>query len=54
LFVLSNSEPVGLFAELGNITNRFDQQRFLLNSNRQALANWMCLGFIIDYENSKK
>jgi N-acetylmuramoyl-L-alanine amidase len=54
LFVLSNSEPVGLFAELGNITNRFDQQRFLLYSNRQALANWMCLGFIVDYENSKK
>ena len=54
LFVLNNSNPVGLFAELGNIRNSFDQRRFLLSSNRQALANWMCLGFIADYENSKK
>jgi len=54
LYVLNNSTPVGLFAELGNIRNSFDQRRFLLSSNRQALANWMCLGFIADYENSKK
>ena len=54
LFVLNNSTPVGLFAELGNIRNSFDQRRFLLSSNRQALANWMCLGFIADYEKSKK
>jgi N-acetylmuramoyl-L-alanine amidase len=54
LFVLSKSSPVSLFAELGNIRNSFDQQRFLLSSNRQALANWMCRGFIADYENSKK
>jgi N-acetylmuramoyl-L-alanine amidase len=54
LFVLSNSKPVSLFAELGNIRNSFDQRRFLLSSNRQALANWICRGFIIDYENSKK
>lgn len=54
LFVLSNSEPVSLFAELGNIKNNFDQQRILLSSNRQALANWLCRGFITDYENSKK
>lgn len=54
LYVLTNTTPVGLFAELGNIRNSFDQRRFLLDSNRQALANWMCRGFIIDYENSKK
>jgi N-acetylmuramoyl-L-alanine amidase len=54
LFVLFNSKPVSLFAELGNIRNGFDQQRFLLSSNRQALANWICRGFIVDYENSKK
>ena len=54
LYVLNNTTPVGLFAELGNIRNSFDQRRFLLNSNRQALANWMCRGFIADYENSKK
>jgi N-acetylmuramoyl-L-alanine amidase len=54
LFVLSNSNPVSLFVELGNIKNDFDQRRFLLSSNRQALANWMCRGFLADYEASKK
>ena len=54
LYVLNNSTPVGLFAELGNIRNSFDQRRFLEVSNRQALANWMCRGFITDYENTKK
>ena len=54
LYVLNNATPVSLFAELGNIRNDFDQRRFLLSSNRQALANWMCRGFIADYQNSKK
>lgn len=54
LYVLNNTTPVGLFAELGNIQNNFDQRRFLDYNNRQALANWMCRGFIKDYENSKK
>lgn len=54
LYVLNNTTPVGIFAELGNIQNTFDQRRFLEYDNRQALANWMCRGFIRDYENSKK
>ncbi len=54
LYVLDNTTPVGLFAELGNIQNTFDQRRFLQPNNRQALANWMCRGFIKDYENWKK
>ncbi len=54
LYVLTNSKPVSLFAELGNIRNSDDQRRFLIDSNRQAIANWMCRGFITDYENSKK
>jgi N-acetylmuramoyl-L-alanine amidase len=54
LFVLSNSKPVSLFVELGNIRNSFDQRRFLLSSNRQALANWIHLGVIADYGNLKK
>lgn len=53
LYVLTNTTPVGIFAELGNIQNSFDQRRFLQSDNRQALANWMCRGFIKDYENSK-
>ena len=54
LYVLNNTSPVGLFAELGNIQNSFDQRRFLQYDNRQALANWLCRGFIEDYENWKK
>lgn len=54
LYVLNNTTPVGLFAELGNIQNTFDQRRFLQYDNRQALANWMCRGFIEDYENWKQ
>ncbi|MDR2955569.1 MAG: N-acetylmuramoyl-L-alanine amidase [Prevotella sp.] len=54
LYVLNNTAPVGVFAELGNIQNTFDQRRFLEPDNRQALANWMCRGFIKDYEDWKK
>lgn len=51
LYVLKNTTPVGLFAELGNIQNGFDQRRILQADNRQALANWLCRGFIKDYKN---
>ncbi|MDR3250769.1 MAG: N-acetylmuramoyl-L-alanine amidase, partial [Tannerella sp.] len=54
LYVLNNCNAVSLFAELGNIRNSFDQRRFLLSSNRQAIANWMCRGFIADYEKFRK
>ena len=53
LYVLSNCKVTSIFAELGNIRSTFDQRRFLIDSNRQALANWLCQGFIADYENSK-
>lgn len=54
LYVLKKSTPVALFVELGNIQNNFDQQRIILNNNRQALANWMCEGFMDDYANYRK
>jgi len=50
LYVLKQTNPVALFVELGNIQNTFDQQRFIISNNRQALANWMCEGFIADYK----
>lgn len=53
LYVLNNSAPVGVFVELGNIQNSFDQRRFVISDNRQALANWMLEGFIADYDKSK-
>ncbi|ADV45120.1 N-acetylmuramoyl-L-alanine amidase [Bacteroides helcogenes] len=49
LYVLLNASPTSVFVELGNIQNTFDQRRFVINSNRQALAKWMMEGFIADY-----
>lgn len=49
LYVLNHTTPVGLFIELGNLQNAFDQRRFVLASNRQALANWLADGLAEDY-----
>ena len=48
LFVLSHTTPTSVFVELGNIQNSFDQQRFVMSSNRQALAKWLTEGFLKD------
>lgn len=53
LYVLRHTVPVSLFVELGNIQNAFDQRRFVMSSNRQALAKWMTEGFIADFQKSK-
>ena len=53
LYVLVNAVPVSVFVELGNIQNAFDQRRFVLSSNRQALAKWLMEGFIADYRKEK-
>lgn len=44
LYVLENSRPTSVFIELGNIRNAYDQQRIILASNRQALADWIAAG----------
>lgn len=54
LYVINQTVPTSLFVELGNIQNSYDQQRFILHNNRQALANWMCDGLITDYRNHKQ
>lgn len=50
LYVLAYTHPASVFVELGNIQNTFDQRRLVINSNRQALANWLMEGFIKDYK----
>lgn len=50
LYVLQHTQPASVFVELGNIQNKRDQQRFMIEDNRQALANWICEGFIRDYK----
>ena len=54
LYVLRNSTPVALFVELGNIQNAFDQRRFVIANNRQALANWITEGVVADFKKQKR
>ncbi len=53
LYVLQHTNPPAVFVELGNIKNSRDLQRFISPNNRQALANWMYEGLLLDYKNSK-
>ena len=53
LYVLRNTQPAGVYLELGNIRNPRDQQRLVLENNRQALANWIAQAIIADYKAKK-
>lgn len=53
LYMLKNTNPVAVFVELGNIRNERDQKRFVLESNRQALANWLTNGIVEDFKKNK-
>lgn len=44
LHMLRESKPSMVYIELGNIRNASDQKRLLIESNRQALANWIYEG----------
>lgn len=47
LFTLrETTTPVAVYVELGNIRNSWDQQRLVVPSNRQALANWLCAALL--------
>ncbi|MGL5938061.1 MAG: N-acetylmuramoyl-L-alanine amidase family protein [Phocaeicola sp.] len=54
LYVLTNTEMVAAFLELGNICNKRDQQRLVVPGNRQALARWLTDGIVMDYKKEKK
>ncbi|MGB0861767.1 MAG: N-acetylmuramoyl-L-alanine amidase family protein [Saprospiraceae bacterium] len=51
LFMLRETKPTTAYIELGNIKNPADQKRFLIENNRQALANWLLKGLMIDAKN---
>ena len=53
LYVLRNTQPVGVYLELGNIRNPRDQQRLVLENNRQALAKWIAEAIVADYKAKK-
>jgi N-acetylmuramoyl-L-alanine amidase len=44
LHMLRETKPTMVYIELGNIRNSSDQKRLLVESNRQALANWIYEG----------
>ena len=47
-YVLKNTIPPAILIELANIKNKHDHKRILLESNRQALANWIFEGITKD------
>jgi N-acetylmuramoyl-L-alanine amidase len=50
LYMVKNTLPPTAFIEIGNLRNTQDQKRILDPDNRQALANWICEGVLLDYE----
>ncbi len=46
LHMLREPKPKSVYIELGNIKNVSDQQRFILASNRDALAKWLYEGLV--------
>lgn len=46
LHMLRETHPVAVFIELGNIRNSSDQKRFIIEDNRQAVANWLVDGLM--------
>lgn len=46
LHMLREPKTNSVFIELGNIRNKYDQQRFILEANREALAKWLFEGLI--------
>ncbi|HHZ65458.1 MAG TPA: N-acetylmuramoyl-L-alanine amidase [Flavobacteriales bacterium] len=46
LHVLNKSLPAAVYIELGNIRNMKDQKRFIVESNRQAVADWIADGLL--------
>ena len=46
LHMLRETLPTSVYIELGNIRNAADQQRIVIERNRQLLANWLYEGLL--------
>ncbi len=44
LYVINYTQPTTVFVELANIRNKNNHKRLIINSNRQAIANWLFEG----------
>jgi N-acetylmuramoyl-L-alanine amidase len=54
LYVLRNTSPPSILVELANMQNVNDQKRYIFDYQRQALANWLCEGFIRDFNSASR
>ncbi len=46
LHMIRETNPPTVYIEMGNLKNSADQKRFLINSNRQAVADWIAEGIL--------
>ncbi len=53
LYVVRNTYPVTVYIELANINHRRDIKRLIVTDNRQAVANWLTQGLVLDYKTNK-
>ncbi|MEZ5105127.1 MAG: N-acetylmuramoyl-L-alanine amidase [Draconibacterium sp.] len=53
LYVLKYTYPPAVYIELANVNHQRDIQRIILNDNRQAVANWLTLGLVTDFQTNK-
>lgn len=49
LYILRQMDPPAIMVEVGNFQHTLDCRRILDSNNRQAVANWLTLGFIEDF-----
>ncbi|NQU85345.1 MAG: N-acetylmuramoyl-L-alanine amidase [Mariniphaga sp.] len=53
LYMVRNTYPPAVYIELGNINHARDQKRFIVTDNRRALANWLTVGLVKDFQTNK-
>ncbi|MCF6357226.1 MAG: N-acetylmuramoyl-L-alanine amidase [Draconibacterium sp.] len=53
LYVVKNTYPVAIYIELANMNHPRDIKRLVVPDNRQAVANWLAEGLIVDFETNK-
>ncbi len=53
LYMVKYTHPVTAYFELGNLQNPKDQLRFIKSSNRQAIAEWISQGCLVDFAHKK-
>lgn len=54
LYLIKSTYPAMVYIELGNIKNKKDQKRILNYKNREALADWIHNGLLVDFSQRKK